>query len=155
MVEFKMPKYKYKGDAISLDECYQHDMHYQSPVEIINGGWQTKFEDGIYETILNYGVSVDKDELVKALQYDRGQYEKGFADGCKASYKVAVSALAKDIFEEIDYEIEQAIIGNQKLIPICEGSGELLNCVKGKIAALRGIQGFIKEIKEKQTGVEE
>lgn len=27
-------------------------------------------------------VSVDKDELVKALQYDRDQYLRGFTDGC-------------------------------------------------------------------------
>lgn len=28
-----------------------------------------------------YGVYVDKEELAKALAYDRGQYDKGFADG--------------------------------------------------------------------------
>lgn len=27
-------------------------------------------------------VSVDKDELIKALQYDRDQYLRGFTDGC-------------------------------------------------------------------------
>ena len=26
-------------------------------------------------------VDVDKDELMKALRYDRGQYEKGYSDG--------------------------------------------------------------------------
>jgi hypothetical protein len=28
-----------------------------------------------------YGVNINKDELIKALQYDRKQYDKGFADG--------------------------------------------------------------------------
>ena len=28
-----------------------------------------------------YGVYVDKEELAKALAYDRGQYDKGYQDG--------------------------------------------------------------------------
>ena len=35
----------------------------------------------VYECITNVGVNVDKEELIKALQYDREQYEKGYADG--------------------------------------------------------------------------
>ena len=32
-------------------------------------------------------VSVDKDELIRALQYDRGQYEKGYEDGKRDSVR--------------------------------------------------------------------
>ena len=35
----------------------------------------------VYECITNVGVNVDKEELIKALQYDREQYKKGYADG--------------------------------------------------------------------------
>jgi len=35
----------------------------------------------IYQAVLDIGTHVDKEELLKALQYDRGQYEKGFRDG--------------------------------------------------------------------------
>ena len=35
----------------------------------------------IVETCVKMGVSVDKDELIKALKYDRGQYTKGYIDG--------------------------------------------------------------------------
>ena len=38
-------------------------------------------EEYIYGAIAKMGVTVDKDELLKALQYDRDQYEKGYADG--------------------------------------------------------------------------
>ena len=38
----------------------------------------------IVETCVKMGVNVDKDELLKALAYDRGQYEKGYADGRRA-----------------------------------------------------------------------
>ena len=35
----------------------------------------------IIRGVARAGVHVDKDELIKALEYDRGQYEKGFRDG--------------------------------------------------------------------------
>lgn len=56
-------------------------MSYESPVEIICRGFTAKLEGALMEAIHTYGISVDKDELIKALQYDRNQYEKGFADG--------------------------------------------------------------------------
>ena len=37
-------------------------------------------ENHIMQTIRQY-VDVDKDELIRALNYDRNQYEKGFEDG--------------------------------------------------------------------------
>ena len=37
--------------------------------------------DSILREVLKTGVMVDRAELMKALQYDRGQYEKGYADG--------------------------------------------------------------------------
>lgn len=37
-------------------------------------------EEKVMECICEYGIEVDKEELIKALQYDRNQYKKGFAD---------------------------------------------------------------------------
>ena len=42
------------------------------------------------------GYQVDKEELIKALNYDRNQYEKGFAD--------ALDRVLEDIKEEIANE---------------------------------------------------
>ena len=53
---------------------------YQSPIEFITIQLNTQIEDGIYKAVQKYGVKVDKDELIKALQYDRGQYQKGYND---------------------------------------------------------------------------
>ena len=48
-------------------------------------------EDGIMKAIQKVNIDVNKEELLKALAYDRNQYEKGFdaammmkekADGC-------------------------------------------------------------------------
>ena len=54
---------------------------YESPIEIIRKQMVTNFENQVLKAVQEVGVLVDKDELVKALQYDRGQYEKGYADG--------------------------------------------------------------------------
>ena len=57
---------------------------YQSPIEIITKQMRTQFEDNVFKAIQDYGILVDKEELIKALQYDRDQYEKGYADGMLA-----------------------------------------------------------------------
>lgn len=44
--------------------------------KVVNG-----IETQFFQAVQKAGVTVDKDELVKALKYDRGQYEKGFSDG--------------------------------------------------------------------------
>lgn len=51
---------------------------YKSPIEIIYGQMQTNMENNIYEAVQKYGVNVDKEELIRALQYDREQYEAGY-----------------------------------------------------------------------------
>ena len=70
---------------------------YKSPIEIyttdIHSQMTKKMDDVIWEAVLKYDVVVNKEELVKALKYDRDQYGKGFKD-------------AEMIFKrEIDYEV--------------------------------------------------
>ena len=58
---------------------------YKSPIELIISNIYTETikqqEDNVYQAITNYGINVDKDELVKALNYDRRQYTMGYRDG--------------------------------------------------------------------------
>ena len=59
---------------------------YESPITIIVGDIQSQIienEDGemLVQMRQSIGYNVDKDELLKALQYDRNQYEKGYKDG--------------------------------------------------------------------------
>lgn len=68
---------------------------YKPPIEVIThmeiqqvleeavSQMQTDVDNHIYQCIQKVGVDVDKEELIKALSYDRGQYEKGYADGVK------------------------------------------------------------------------
>ena len=60
---------------------------YEPPIEILKCvensiKKENEFiENEVYSRILKVGVNVDKEELIKALQYDREQYNKGYADG--------------------------------------------------------------------------
>lgn len=42
-------------------------------------------DEQIYKAVVACGVDVDRDELLRALRYDREQYEKGYADGKAAA----------------------------------------------------------------------
>lgn len=53
---------------------------YESPIDIIYSEMQTKLEGEVFKAVQNVGINVNKDELIKALSYDRQQYEKGYAD---------------------------------------------------------------------------
>lgn len=55
-------------------------MMYESPIEVIYGQLQTQMEDDVFRAVQNCGIRVDKDELIKALKYDRDQYAAGYAD---------------------------------------------------------------------------
>ena len=54
-------------------------MDYRSPIEIYTHEPIFKeMEDGVMHAVINLGVQIDKDELIRALAYDREQYEKGY-----------------------------------------------------------------------------
>lgn len=56
--------------------------HYKSPIELMQTQMQMQVEDYIMKAVMKVGINVDKEELLKALQYDRNQYDKGYKDGC-------------------------------------------------------------------------
>ena len=57
---------------------------YESPINFIFGDIQTQIvkqqENEVYMAVQKCGVDVDKEELMRALQYDREQYEQGYED---------------------------------------------------------------------------
>lgn len=54
-------------------------MNYQSQVDLILSEMNLRLDGEIFKAVQNVGVNVDRDELIKALRYDRGQYQKGYA----------------------------------------------------------------------------
>ena len=57
---------------------------YKSPIEIVMEEVFQKmdedFENAVFKAVRKVGINVDKEELLKALIYDRGQYDKGYED---------------------------------------------------------------------------
>ncbi len=55
-------------------------MSYQGPIEVIASDIQLSFDNEILRSVQKVGINVDKDELIRALAYDRNQYIKGYED---------------------------------------------------------------------------
>ena len=60
---------------------------WSSPINAIYHEVEQSFEDAVFKAIQKVEIEVDREELIKALQYDRNQYEKGYADGLKDAKK--------------------------------------------------------------------
>lgn len=58
---------------------------YQSPIELlftdIHHQIVEQQEEQIYQAVIHFVPNVNREELLRALKYDRGQYDKGYADG--------------------------------------------------------------------------
>lgn len=65
---------------------------YQSPItftyEEMTSELIQQNEEAVLKAVMHCNVQVDKEELLKALKYDRGQFDKGyntgFIEGCSA-----------------------------------------------------------------------
>lgn len=67
---------------------------YKSPIqanyaEPIYEQIRDAFDNEVFKAVQAVNIEVDKDELIKALRYDRGQYDKGYWDG--RAYKPPVT----------------------------------------------------------------
>jgi hypothetical protein len=75
---------------------------YESPIEMISRRMRTQQEENVYKTVLEVGVNVDKDELIKALKYDRDQYNRGYNDGFRECIIIQANSRACVAEEVID-----------------------------------------------------
>ena len=85
---------------------------YESPIKIITGQIKTNYEDAIYCAVQNVGINVDREELLKALEYDRGQYEEGFREGKKHTLRQIENLLPEWLYVAIKENLIKA--GEQK-----------------------------------------
>ena len=81
--------------------------NYESPItravkEIT--GELMKQEEAECMTIITreVGYSVDKSELIKALNYDREQYDKGYRDGVMETFKAELEEIKKRIEQNLE-----------------------------------------------------
>ena len=82
---------------------------YESPIQAFIGEMRIEHERTLesetIKAVRAIDVTVDKEELIKALQYDRRQYEEGFHRGYSAGYDRKAFDLAEEIFAEIETKI--------------------------------------------------
>lgn len=71
-------------------------MWYESPVSLALTEWKTQVENFIFCSVQKVGINIDKKELLKALSYDRNQYEKGFHNGRLAERTEGVWIIDED-----------------------------------------------------------
>ena len=57
---------------------------YKSPIDMITTNMKKEVNDGIYRAVVDMGIKVNKAELIRALEYDRGQYQKGYDDAMRS-----------------------------------------------------------------------
>lgn len=76
---------------------------YKSPIEIIETQMRMEYENGVLKCVQNFFPNVDKDELYKALRYDRRQYDKGYADGYAEGTKEVADRLKQWVVESSNY----------------------------------------------------
>lgn len=81
---------------------------YESPIKIITGQIKTNYEDEIFRAIQTVGINVDREELLKALEYDRGQYEEGFKEGEKHTLRQIKNLLPEWLYTAINEIITKA-----------------------------------------------
>ena len=60
-------------------------MSYESPITLLKANHITEeinkqTDEVIFKAVVNVLPQVNKEELIKALEYDRGQYAKGYKD---------------------------------------------------------------------------
>lgn len=77
---------------------------YESPIQLIESQMRTEVENEIFRAIKEVGVDVNKEELIKALQYDRHQYSKGYKDGYDDGM-IAFAEKLKDLYKDYDNNV--------------------------------------------------
>lgn len=81
---------------------------YEPPINIIDDIVSTinkQLEEGVYKVVCSHYIDVNKGELIRALRYDRDQYDKGYRDGIR---KVVEKIVIEIINKPCEFKAEQA-----------------------------------------------
>lgn len=78
---------------------------YQSPIQQYISDMSMKIENDVCTAVQKVCTYVDKEELIKALRYDRQQYDKGYADGYSNGYEQGRKEALESIKEYVNKEV--------------------------------------------------
>lgn len=90
---------------MSIWELPKEHYNWESPITKVYGDIHNEIirqdeENYICAIEQAIGYRVDKDELIKALQYDREQYDKGYKDGSKETFIEELERIKAEIGKE-------------------------------------------------------
>lgn len=74
--------------SFTSKEILDMENGYKSIAEIICKDLEARFEDDVFKVVQKYDINVDKEELIKALNYDRNQYKAGYKDALEWMQRV-------------------------------------------------------------------
>ena len=93
---------------MNIWELPKEHYKWESPITKIYGDIRNERvrkdeENCIFAIEQAIGYKVDKEELIKALQYDREQYDKGYRDGVKETLAEELKKIKAEI-EKLEYD---------------------------------------------------
>ena len=108
--------FDYSDKTINLFNAFHRDLTegYESPITgYVNNIVEQTIEardNAVCATIREqYAIDVNREELIKALNYDRGQYNKGYSDGYKdAQQRYAREWVSAD--DELPEDMQRVLI---------------------------------------------
>lgn len=121
MSKFELPKVSVKLlEGASIDDFAYMD--WQSPIHMIQEEISQKvanvLDSQVDQTTMRVGIEVDKDELVKALEYERNQYQKGYVDGFFNAEKEITNVCIKSFIDEFMDELYNLIADADDINPV-------------------------------------
>ena len=96
---------------------------YKSPIEMVsqiindlNREIVKTEEEIVMRAVCDVGISVNKDDLIRALQYDRNQYEAGVIDGLKLANEAIMRFFHSDMI--VNEQVKNALSVVSEIIEI-------------------------------------
>lgn len=118
-------------------------MSYKSPIEIVATQFRVErektLENEVFKAIHGLDIFVTKDELIKALKYDRGQYDKGYEDGYNADKWINCADRLPEDGEEVLVWFEYFRYGSYNRLYQTVGTGHTF---RGKWLSINGESGW-------------
>ena len=71
---------------------------YESPIRVYMAQRNAAIEGEVYREVLRVGVDVDQKEMIRALEYDRDQFGKGYVAGSRAARRKFTDAIQSVVF---------------------------------------------------------
>lgn len=111
---------------MSIWKLSKDHYYWKSPITKIYGDIHNKIlrqdeENYIYAITQAIGYEVDKEELIRALQYDREQYDKGYNDGVKETFVEELEKIKEEMIEKCkEYRWDNDDVVSESLIRIVD-----------------------------------